>query len=83
MKKLTFAAASAALVLGSVTLAMAQDRDDRATPGHEMQERGGVPGHPGASGFAPGHRDMDDRGTLRDRDDRGMMRDRDRDRDER
>jgi hypothetical protein len=24
-------------------------------PGHEMQEHGSVPGHPGASGYAPGH----------------------------
>jgi hypothetical protein len=43
-----------------------------------MQEKGSVPGHPGASGYAPGH-DRDDlgKGALRDRDDRGMM-DRDR-----
>ena len=26
------------------------------SPGHEMQEHGSVPGSPGASGFAPGHR---------------------------
>ena len=25
------------------------------TPGHLMQQRGSVPGHPGASGYAPGH----------------------------
>jgi hypothetical protein len=28
----------------------------RSTPGHEMQENGSVPGSPGASGYAPGHR---------------------------
>lgn len=27
----------------------------KATPGHMMQDRGPVPGHPGASGYAPGH----------------------------
>ena len=26
------------------------------SPGHEMQEDGSVPGSPGASGYAPGHR---------------------------
>jgi hypothetical protein len=26
------------------------------SPGHEMQENGSVPGSPGASGYAPGHR---------------------------
>lgn len=26
------------------------------SPGHEMQEHGSVPGSPGASGYAPGHR---------------------------
>ena len=25
------------------------------TPGHMMQRYGSVPGHPGASGYAPGH----------------------------
>jgi hypothetical protein len=25
------------------------------TPGHLMQRHGSVPGHPGASGYAPGH----------------------------
>ena len=27
----------------------------KSTPGHSMQQRGSVPGHPGASGYAPGH----------------------------
>jgi hypothetical protein len=42
-----------------------------------MQKRGSAPGSPGASGYAPGHRDLDNRGTLRDRDDRMMNHDRD------
>ena len=40
-----------------------KDRDDMngsgrssSSPGHEMQEHGSVPGSPGASGYAPGHR---------------------------
>lgn len=39
-----------------------RDRDlngpgrSESSPGHEMQEHGSVPGSPGASGFAPGHR---------------------------
>lgn len=27
----------------------------KSTPGHQMQRHGSVPGHPGASGYAPGH----------------------------
>jgi len=42
-----------------------------------MQKRGSAPGSPGASSYAPGHRDLDNRGTLRDRDDRMMNHDRD------
>jgi hypothetical protein len=39
-----------------------------------MHKRGSSPG---ASGYAPGHQNGDDRGTLRDRDDRMMNHDRD------
>jgi hypothetical protein len=80
VKKPVIAVSAAALLLGSVTIAMAQDRDRGASesaPGQQMLEKGSKPGSPGASGYAPGHQDRDDRGTLRDRDDRGAM-DRDR-----
>jgi hypothetical protein len=81
MNKLAIAISTTTLLLGSVALGMAADSDrgrSEAAPGQQMQEKGSVPGHPGASGYAPGH-DRDDlgKGTLRDRDDRGMM-DRDR-----
>jgi hypothetical protein len=78
MNKFTLAAATAALLFGSVASGLAQERAPGAsgtTPGHEMQERGSVPGQPGASGYAPGHKDRDDRGMLRDHDNR-MERDR-------
>jgi len=62
--------AAAAGLLAGTTAVQAQAARDRSgvTPGHMMQEHGNVPGHPGASGFAPGH----DRDDLRkgDRDDR-------------
>jgi hypothetical protein len=77
-------AAAAGLVMGA-TAVQAQaprDRDSGATPGHMMQEHGNVPGHPGASGYAPGHDrddmkgDRDDRTTgAGDRDDRRGDRD--------
>ena len=77
MNKLAIAVSTAALLLGSVALSMAQTREP--APGQQMQEKGSVPNHPGASGYAPGH-DRDDlgKGTLRDRDDRGTTMDRDR-----
>jgi hypothetical protein len=78
MKKLTLAAAAIGLLIGSAGLAVAQDRDrgmSESAPGQKMQERGSVPGSPGASGYAPGHRmDRDDR---RGRSDRDFDRDRD------
>lgn len=82
MKRLTLAAAAIGLFIGSAGLALAQDRDrgmSEGAPGQKMQEHGSVPGSPGASGYAPGHRM--DRGM--DRDDRSGRggRDFDRDRD--
>jgi hypothetical protein len=81
MNKLAISVSAAALLLGSFAFAMAADSDrgnSENAPGQQMQEKGSVSGHPGASGYAPGH-DRDDlgKGTLRDRDDRGTM-DRDR-----
>ena len=38
----------------SVTSAVAGPKY-KNTPGHMMQRHGSVPGHPGASGYAPGH----------------------------
>ncbi|GEM_PF-5978879 len=81
MGKLALALSAVVVLPGSITTGVAQDRDrtgSSITPGHRMQERGRVPGPPGASGYALGHRDRDDTGTLRDRDDRGINLDRDR-----
>ncbi len=76
MNKLVISVSTAALLLGSVAVAMAADYDrgkSGSAPGQQMLDQGkGGPG--GASGFA---HDRDDKGTLRDRDDRGTM-DRDR-----
>ena len=82
--KILSIAAVAAVVLGSTALVQAEERmsgSSRATPGHLMQQRGSLPGHPGASGYAPGHRmsglrDRDDRRHLKfgDRDDRRHLR---------
>jgi len=78
-KILTMAAMA---LIGSCAIAEAQTNGDRkgqsATPGHQMQEKGSVPGQPGASGYAPGHtRDADDRLGGRDRDDKTARGDRD------
>jgi len=78
MKKLCLAGAVALLLIGATAYGFAQSSDSsqKMTPGHEMQKRGSGPGSPGASGYAPGHQDRDDHGTLRDRDDRTMNHDR-------
>jgi hypothetical protein len=80
--KMLSIAAVAAVLLGSTALVQAEERMSgpaRATPGHLMQQKGSLPGHPGASGYAPGHRmsglrDRDDRKFSRDRDDRRHIR---------
>ena len=70
-------AAAAGLAFWTTAIYAQAPRGDSATPGHRMQDQGSVPGHPGASGFAPGH-DRDD--LKRDRDDRTTgVGDRDRD----
>jgi hypothetical protein len=77
-RKLFVIAAAMGLMLGTtaVQAQMRGDRDTGGTPGHMMQEKGPVPGHPGASGYAPGHDrdankgDRDDRMHRGDRDDR-------------
>ena len=62
MKKFALTAAAIGLFIGSVGVALAQDKDrgrSEGAPGQEMHEHGSVPGSPGASGYAPGH-DRDD-----------------------
>ena len=61
-KVLPFAAA--ALLLGSSSMLLAEDRarSDSQPPGHEMQTRGAVRGQPGASGYSPGH-EMQEKGS--------------------
>ena len=52
MLKLLTLVAAVTFTLASVWPSAAAPR---GTPGHTMQQRGSVPGHPGASGYAPGH----------------------------
>jgi hypothetical protein len=76
MRKLCLAAVAVALLMGTGTYGFAQsgDSSQKTSPGHQMQKHGSSPG---TSGYAPGHQNGDDRGTLRDRDDRMMNHDRD------
>jgi hypothetical protein len=53
-------AATAVLLVAATTGSFAQNRQSTGglsgdSPGHQMQEKGSKPGHPGASGYAPGH----------------------------
>ena len=50
------------LLIGTTALGYAQSSTQDRAPGQRMQERGSVPGHPGASGYAPGQR-MHERGS--------------------
>lgn len=80
MKNIALAVSTAALLFGSIAVSAPEDRErglSGAAPGQEMKERGSIPGQPGASGYAPGHQDRDDRGTLREQDERGMSQDKD------
>jgi len=56
-EKIVNVAAAVALVLAPASAfawnSSTSSGDD--TPGHAMQENGAKPGHPGASGYAPGH----------------------------
>jgi hypothetical protein len=51
-KIVTLIAAAGVLALCAAPTIAAPKKN---TPGHLMQQRGSVPGHPGASGYAPGH----------------------------
>jgi hypothetical protein len=62
MSKLLIVAAAAGLLIGTIALGYAQSSTQERAPGQRMQERGSVPGHPGASGYAPGQR-MHERGS--------------------
>ena len=53
MSKIIAAAIAAGLVMATSSLSFAAP--PKNTPGHLMQQRGPVAGHPGASGYAPGH----------------------------
>ena len=55
--KLQGIALTAAALIGTASLAFAQGYNSNTanTPGHQMQQKGSVPGSPGASGYAPGH----------------------------
>jgi hypothetical protein len=62
VSKLLIVAAAAGLLTGTTALGYAQSATQERAPGQRMQERGSVPGHPGASGYAPGQR-MHERGS--------------------
>jgi hypothetical protein len=51
MKKIIMVAAAGLIAISMVPAGAAP----KNTPGHMMQRSGSVPGHPGASGYAPGH----------------------------
>ena len=53
--KLLSIAAAAGLLIGTTAVGFAQSSTPSNTPGHKMQQKGSVPGHPGASGYSPGH----------------------------
>ena len=57
-----FAVAAAALLIGAAIPAQAEN--NTMSPGHKMQTRGSVKGHPGASGYAPVHV-MQERGSKK------------------
>jgi hypothetical protein len=62
MSKLLIVAAAAGLLIGTTALGYAQSSTQDRAPGQRMQERGSLPGHPGASGYAPGH-EMQEKGS--------------------
>ena len=53
--KLKIVAVAALALAASAPMAFAGHGNSGNTPGHMMQRFGSVPGHPGASGYAPGH----------------------------
>jgi hypothetical protein len=58
MSKFLSIGAATAVLIGMSALGHAQSSGQRMphrTPGEKMQDRGSVPGQPGASGYTPGH----------------------------
>lgn len=62
MSKLTITAMAVGLVIATSSFGFAAPGNSGSsrgnsgsTPGHMMQQNGPVAGHPGASGYAPGH----------------------------
>jgi hypothetical protein len=60
--KLLSIAAAAGLLIGSTVIGYAQSTTQDRAPGQRMQDKGSVPGEPGASGYSPGNR-MQDKGS--------------------
>jgi hypothetical protein len=60
-KPLSIIAASA-LLIATTTLSHAQVRKQENAPGQRMQDKGSVPGEPGAAGHAPGQQ-MQEQGS--------------------
>jgi hypothetical protein len=56
------ALAAVGLLLAAPSLGYAQSSTQKNAPGQQMQNRGSVPGDPGASGYSPGDK-MHDRGS--------------------
>jgi hypothetical protein len=54
--------AAAGLLAGTTTICVAQNSAQDKAPGQRMQDKGSMPGHPGASGYAPGH-EMQQKGS--------------------
>jgi hypothetical protein len=55
-------AAAAGLMVGTTAICFAQNSAQEKAPGQRMQDKGSVPGHPGASGYAPGQK-MQEKGS--------------------
>jgi hypothetical protein len=69
MSKFLSIAAATAVLIGTTALGHAQSSGQRmpeSTPGQKMQDRGSMPGQPGASGYTPGHQ-MQQKGSRRAR----------------
>jgi hypothetical protein len=62
VSKLLIVAAAAGLLIGTTALGYAQSSTQNGASGQRMQDRGSLPGHPGASGYAPGH-EMQEKGS--------------------
>ena len=62
VSKLLTVAAAAGLLIGTSALGYAQSSTQDRAPGQRMQDRGSLPGHPGASGYTPGH-EMQEKGS--------------------